>query len=855
MSQKKLPGHLKSGWRRSSTNDTDDSDNSSDSDSTVQYIHNFLASRAKSGDGAPSHKSWQRGGLGLSAAFTCELELPHSPFLPAKPVGSGAVPGNADSGSNYHLMHHDYAERMNEQLTRDTFNSDSGDLLNFTACGDVPRSTVPKNAGESVSSNSQSTPDVAFEIPVVASLNLGKCPIKKRPWYMPPDSCGHEAGTSESTNNCSDPSSGRSAKCELMSPSLPQWSYGGGTYAPPLLTEVMSANGVSSSGPSAEVPSSSSQRDRLKLRLKRINLSEGSSGAYTPYTCTLSHSVRGGVGSGLWPRTRDKSSLFPSLSRSPEARAQSGSSSQADPAMDDASSEIQFISMEQPSSAHSLHLSRASDRMKRRKRRKMHLGMLGKTYVSDEVIVVDDSHQEQERRSPKLPYKASVPGPSSHKKLGGITAATTLAHGSSAPDVDVQSRNTVLVNHAETPAARSSSDGGAADPERSTTPDSVVALTPTSEVPSAVVETSPDAGAGLAVTSSSPGQTLLRSSYGTLDAVLSWALSRGGEEAGPAPGSEAPRGPSAAEAVQSGTAGSAACEVKDEQTAGPSQCDDKPADGKPAVSVKDFLKDALFMDTINRLKSKLMSLTAILECPVCLEYVGPPIYQCRRGHIVCGLCKPKLMYCPTCRSGFSEYRNLVAEMFAERLDYPCKNAHLGCDSTFTLKEKEDHEANCAFRFYKCILCPWKGLHRELLPHLVKDHPGKVGHGAEQEILLELGDMTASANQNWIVSAMNEIFRVNFILAKRQSNMQIMGSVQFIGPRRRADDFIYTFEVKSEEFDQHCIFSRKTHSDLDKCYTYYTNGDGFFINNSVLFSSGEEGNKCILVKLVLKKKNV
>ncbi|KAJ8888025.1 hypothetical protein PR048_007510 [Dryococelus australis] len=69
--------------------------------------------------------------------------------------------------------------------------------------------------------------------------------------------------------------------------------------------------------------------------------------------------------------------------------------------------------------------------------------------------------------------------------------------------------------------------------------------------------------------------------------------------------------------------------------------------------------------------------------------------------------------------------------FAEKLDYPCKNAHLGCESTFMLKDKEDHEANCAFRFYKCILCPWKGLHRELLPHLMRDHPGKVGHGAEQ----------------------------------------------------------------------------------------------------------------------------
>ena len=56
-----------------------------------------------------------------------------------------------------------------------------------------------------------------------------------------------------------------------------------------------------------------------------------------------------------------------------------------------------------------------------------------------------------------------------------------------------------------------------------------------------------------------------------------------------------------------------------------------------------------------------LGLIGLLECPVCMEYMGPPIHQCRRGHLVCSVCKPKLPSCPTCRSRFTESRNLAME--------------------------------------------------------------------------------------------------------------------------------------------------------------------------------------------------
>lgn len=42
-------------------------------------------------------------------------------------------------------------------------------------------------------------------------------------------------------------------------------------------------------------------------------------------------------------------------------------------------------------------------------------------------------------------------------------------------------------------------------------------------------------------------------------------------------------------------------------------------------------------------------LASLFECPVCFDYVLPPIIQCQSGHLVCSNCRPKLTCCPTCR--------------------------------------------------------------------------------------------------------------------------------------------------------------------------------------------------------------
>lgn len=49
-------------------------------------------------------------------------------------------------------------------------------------------------------------------------------------------------------------------------------------------------------------------------------------------------------------------------------------------------------------------------------------------------------------------------------------------------------------------------------------------------------------------------------------------------------------------------------------------------------------------------------LASLFECPVCFDYVLPPILQCQSGHLVCSNCRPKLTGCPTCRGPLGENR-------------------------------------------------------------------------------------------------------------------------------------------------------------------------------------------------------
>ncbi|XP_030746329.1 uncharacterized protein LOC115875092 isoform X1 [Sitophilus oryzae] len=66
-------------------------------------------------------------------------------------------------------------------------------------------------------------------------------------------------------------------------------------------------------------------------------------------------------------------------------------------------------------------------------------------------------------------------------------------------------------------------------------------------------------------------------------------------------------------------------------------------------------------NNLTRLSACMSTILAFLECPVCLETIFPPTYQCDNGHLICIRCRAKSERCPVCRLRFNRGRSLISD--------------------------------------------------------------------------------------------------------------------------------------------------------------------------------------------------
>ena len=65
-------------------------------------------------------------------------------------------------------------------------------------------------------------------------------------------------------------------------------------------------------------------------------------------------------------------------------------------------------------------------------------------------------------------------------------------------------------------------------------------------------------------------------------------------------------------------------------------------------------------------------LIQLFECPVCSEYMRPPIHQCKKGHVLCEKCRPKVKgVCPLCKQLVGNQTNLMMEKICLLVKFPC----------------------------------------------------------------------------------------------------------------------------------------------------------------------------------------
>ena len=114
----------------------------------------------------------------------------------------------------------------------------------------------------------------------------------------------------------------------------------------------------------------------------------------------------------------------------------------------------------------------------------------------------------------------------------------------------------------------------------------------------------------------------------------------------------------------------------------------------------DWLKNELAMNPSkaranNNQQQKIISL---LECPICLECVLPPIYQSQNEHLICKNCCFRTTLCPVCQATLSALavNNLQLGKLANIFHFGCKYVVNGCQWKSILFMRVEHEKTCEY---------------------------------------------------------------------------------------------------------------------------------------------------------------
>lgn len=178
-----------------------------------------------------------------------------------------------------------------------------------------------------------------------------------------------------------------------------------------------------------------------------------------------------------------------------------------------------------------------------------------------------------------------------------------------------------------------------------------------------------------------------------------------------------------------------------------------------------------------------------LECPVCTNYMMPPIRQCKSGHSICEVCRKRLPKCPLCQEKFLDSRNISLEGLAAKMHYPCVNKDSGCTAVLSLSEREQHEASCMYKGFKCGMdrCTWVGKYEEIETHWGEKKTSSKPYGFNNVCHSKLKPDLVYVN---LVKAHNKLFWFKCKVVQGK----IFWAVQYIGSNNEADNYHYQVEI-------------------------------------------------------------
>ena len=202
-----------------------------------------------------------------------------------------------------------------------------------------------------------------------------------------------------------------------------------------------------------------------------------------------------------------------------------------------------------------------------------------------------------------------------------------------------------------------------------------------------------------------------------------------------------------------------------------------------------------------------------LECPVCMEYMVPPIMLCNNGHNLCCNCRITLDKCPVCRGPFLKVRNLSLENLAAETLYPCKNNQIGCTKLVTKGLASRHAAECTSDSHKCpfakisnIRCSWTGPMDTVRTHVEIGHSGSCVQRVSRKFKTVLHNVSCSQRYYQAIITLGELFYVSW----RVQSGVFYCAVFHIGPKENTPKFRYRFAISTKDGDEYSM-STFTHS--------------------------------------------
>ena len=147
---------------------------------------------------------------------------------------------------------------------------------------------------------------------------------------------------------------------------------------------------------------------------------------------------------------------------------------------------------------------------------------------------------------------------------------------------------------------------------------------------------------------------------------------------------------------------------------------------------------------VNEFKDKLpegvsQAMLDMAECPCCKEFYIGEIYQCNKGHMICGFCLDKInnegnQRCPTCRERYTskKIRSIAYESIISsfNIKIKCPYHEFGCDAELQYGNVKNHLSKCKVKPNQCPIytqnskneCQFKYRNINLLAeHFVKEH--------------------------------------------------------------------------------------------------------------------------------------